>query len=150
MHRVNGHWHCSRNRPANSIRTSATNACDSRTMFNAAFRGLTVRCAAKNPVAHFIWNEHDACASIRQIQFVGNPRWSMASVHTPSFLVTSRKVQSTGSPCFRTAAKKFNKRLCTKTVLQHWLDICGGSQIISIRRPYKIFAGLFIGSPLLV
>jgi hypothetical protein len=32
--------------------------------------------------------------------------------------------------------------------LQHWLDICGGSQIISIRRPYKIFAGLFIGSPL--
>src|ERR1017187_1974792 len=102
------------------MRTSATSACDSRMIFHAAFRGLIVRCAVKNPVEHFIWNEHDACASIRQIQLTGNPcRMNQASVHKPSSRVMSMKHHCHCGLSFLTAAKKFNKRRCMKTELQH-------------------------------
>jgi hypothetical protein len=88
-------------------------------IFHAALRGLIVRCAVKNPVAHFIWNEHEACASIKQSQLTGNPcRMNLASVHKPSSRVMSMKHHCHWGLSFLTATKKFNKRRCMKTVLQ--------------------------------
>jgi hypothetical protein len=98
-----------------------------RWLCRAAFRGLVVCRAVKNPVAHFALNEHDVFAWIWQFQPAGIQRISMLFFRLAAAAFRDdQEIPLKLQLSFLTALKKFNNHRCMEaSIARHSLDIQG-------------------------